>query len=176
MSPAIEYNLSPPKGFRAVGAYAFMVVMVAIFLLAKRPESVSSNIAVVLVVLVVANVAILISQVGHTEFMTHPTFGFAIFRILTATFSLNLNFAFIYYVLGTKENFSESLTRVDAVYFGLTTFTTTGYGDIRPTSQIARAAVTTHLVLSLMFVLFVAGRLLSRLEVKQAPKPAGRRR
>jgi hypothetical protein len=45
---------------------------------------------------------------------------------------------------GTQNecSFSEPLTKVDALYFTVTTMTTTGYGDIHPVSQQGRMLVT----------------------------------
>jgi hypothetical protein len=41
--------------------------------------------------------------------------------------------------------FSEALGRLDAAYFALATFSTTGYGDIAARSQAARIAVTLNM-------------------------------
>src|SRR4051812_3071220 len=39
-------------------------------------------------------------------------------------------FAGAYVMLGTTEDFNSNLTHLDALYFSLVTFTTTGFGDI----------------------------------------------
>jgi voltage-gated potassium channel len=43
-------------------------------------------------------------------------------------------------------------TRVDAVYFTVTTLSTVGYGDIHATSQGARLVVTVQIVFDLLFL------------------------
>lgn len=43
-------------------------------------------------------------------------------------------------------------TRVDAVYFTVTTLSTVGYGDIHATSQAARIVVTVQILFDLVFV------------------------
>lgn len=56
--------------------------------------------------------------------------------------------------------FAATLTRLDALYFTVTVFTTVGFGDITPHSQSARAVVTVQMLGNLIF-LGVAVRLLS---------------
>jgi voltage-gated potassium channel len=48
-----------------------------------------------------------------------------------------------------------TLTHIDAVYLTLTIFTTTGFGDITPLSQFARAVVSIQMCVAILF--FVAG-------------------
>jgi hypothetical protein len=64
-----------------------------------------------------------------------------------------LLFASSYFVLeGTDPtSFSpEGMTRLDALYFTVTTFATVGFGDIAATSQTARLVVTVQMVLNLL--------------------------
>jgi voltage-gated potassium channel len=63
-----------------------------------------------------------------------------------------LLFASAYYVMarGTPGSFSQHLTRTDALYFTVTTFTTVGFGDITATSQTARLVVTVQMILDLL--------------------------
>ncbi len=65
-----------------------------------------------------------------------------------------LLFAGTYYVLGrlSASNFSESLTRTDALYFTVTVFATVGFGDITATSEGARALVTGQMVAGIVIV------------------------
>ena len=65
-----------------------------------------------------------------------------------------LLFAGTYYVLGglSASNFSESMTRTDALYFTVTVFATVGFGDITATSQGARALVTGQMVAGIVIV------------------------
>lgn len=44
------------------------------------------------------------------------------------------------------------LSKVDAVYFSLTAFTTTGFGDVHPLSDSARGLVTIELAVAFAFV------------------------
>jgi len=63
-----------------------------------------------------------------------------------------LLFASAYYVMArsTPGSFSQHLTRTDALYFTVTTFTTVGFGDITATSQTARLVVTVQMILDLL--------------------------
>jgi voltage-gated potassium channel len=72
-----------------------------------------------------------------------------------------LVFANVYYLLehGHPGSFTEPLTRTDALYLGVTVFTTVGFGDITPVTQTARALVTGQMVGNLL-VLGVALRVI----------------
>ena len=63
-------------------------------------------------------------------------------------------FALIYYSLAVHG--SGQLvgvdTRLDALYFTLTTMTTAGYGDVYASGQVARAVVCVHLAFNLVFL------------------------
>ncbi len=63
-----------------------------------------------------------------------------------------LLFASAYFVM-TRANpasFSHPLTRTDALYFTVTTFSTVGYGDITPVTETARLVVTVQMILDLL--------------------------
>ena len=65
-----------------------------------------------------------------------------------------LQFAASYFVLGkiSAANFSEPLTRTDALYFTVTVFATVGFGDITATTQGARLLVTSQMLLGILIV------------------------
>jgi voltage-gated potassium channel len=51
------------------------------------------------------------------------------------------------------DNFSiHTLTRTDTLYFAMTVFSTVGFGDIAPTSQVARILVTVQMALNLILL------------------------
>ena len=52
----------------------------------------------------------------------------------------------------SASNFSESMTRTDALYFTVTVFATVGFGDITATSEGARALVTGQMVAGIVIV------------------------
>ncbi len=64
-----------------------------------------------------------------------------------------LLFAAIYFVMAIQDPSSftgGALTRVDALYFTVTAFSSVGFGDISPLSQTARLTVTIQMVLNLL--------------------------
>ncbi len=64
-----------------------------------------------------------------------------------------LLFASAYFTMAraSPANFStHQLTRTDAPYFTVTTFSTVGYGDITAASQSARLVVTAQMILDLL--------------------------
>ena len=60
-------------------------------------------------------------------------------------------FAGSYHVasVGSPGAFNEPLSKLDALYFAVTTFTTTGFGDIAPRSDVMRATVTLQMLADL---------------------------
>ena len=67
-------------------------------------------------------------------------------------------FAASYYLMGKAEPsaFSEPMTRLDALYFTVTTFATVGFGDITAVSEAARAVATVQMVGGLVLVGLIA--------------------
>ena len=65
-----------------------------------------------------------------------------------------LLFAATYVVMATMSagNFSEPLTRTDALYFTVTVFATVGFGDITATTQAARLVVTGQMIADLIIL------------------------
>ncbi|WP_138900311.1 potassium channel family protein [Streptomyces albidochromogenes] len=82
---------------------------------------------------------------------------------LAATLALYLVlFASAYYLLelSAPGSFSEPLTRTDALYFTLTTFSTVGFGDITADSQTGRVVTMVQMAGGLLLV-GVAARVLA---------------
>lgn len=78
-------------------------------------------------------------------------------------FVVILGFANLYYRAGDKVNWTEPLSRLDAVYVALGTFSTAGTGSVAPTSETARALVTAQMgadiVVGVIALSLVAARL-----------------
>jgi hypothetical protein len=55
-----------------------------------------------------------------------------------------------------RSSFSEPLGRTDALYFTTSTFASVGFGDITPTSQLARAVVSVQMIADLGALLLIA--------------------
>ena len=63
-------------------------------------------------------------------------------------------FAAGYYSLavGQPQSFSQLLTRTDSLYFTITVFSTVGFGDIAPVTELARIITTVQMVLNLLIL------------------------
>jgi voltage-gated potassium channel len=81
-------------------------------------------------------------------------------------------FALAYYVLavGMVGQMSGIGTRLDALYFSVTTMTTVGYGDVVPVGQWARGVVTLQLAFDVLLIAIVGG-LLRNLVHKERAEP-----
>ncbi|MFD3947924.1 ion channel [Streptomyces sp. NPDC058579] len=66
-------------------------------------------------------------------------------------------FASGYYLLssGVRGSFSQALTPASAVYFSVTAWTTTGFGDIHPTTSFAQILVVCELLSAVLTVTVV---------------------
>lgn len=71
-------------------------------------------------------------------------------------------------------SFSEPLTRLDAIYFVLTIFTTLGFGDIVPVTTGARVLVILQMLFDLLFIGVVAKVLVQAVRSAESlpPTPA----
>jgi hypothetical protein len=98
-------------------------------------------------------VALIVFQVRRIIRAEYPVLR-AVGALATSAPLFLLLFAGTYYVLGglSASNFSESMTRTDALYFTVTVFATVGFGDITATSQGARALVTGQMVAGIVIV------------------------
>jgi voltage-gated potassium channel len=65
-----------------------------------------------------------------------------------------LSFAASYFLIAQSDSadFSEPLSRTDALYFTVTVLSTVGFGDITPKSELARLVVTLQMVANLILI------------------------
>ena len=78
----------------------------------------------------------------------------AVGALATSVTLFLLLFAGTYYVMGgiSQANFSEPLTRTDALYFTVTVFATVGFGDIVATTEGARVVVMGQMVAGIVII------------------------
>jgi len=83
-------------------------------------------------------------------------------------------FASTYFVMGDTApgDFSESLTRLDALYFSITTFATVGFGDITAVSEGARAVVTVQMVLGMILLGVIVRVIVGAVQVARSRQQA----
>ncbi|MFI6418120.1 potassium channel family protein [Streptomyces sp. NPDC050842] len=65
-----------------------------------------------------------------------------------------LLFAATYYLLerSTPGSFSETMSRTDALYFAMTVFSTVGFGDITPRTELARLLTTAQMTANFLLI------------------------
>jgi voltage-gated potassium channel len=59
-------------------------------------------------------------------------------------------------------------TKLDAIYFTITTFTTTGYGDLKPYTLLARTVVTAQMVLGFVIISVLITTALGRISTNES--------
>ena len=77
----------------------------------------------------------------------------------------------VYLGLASRSGqFDELHTRIDALYFTMSTIATVGFGDVHATGQAARLVVTVQIFLDLIFVGLVARIILPSLARQRAQR------
>ena len=79
-------------------------------------------------------------------------------------------FASTYWIVAQEQSgaFSEPLNRTDGLYFTITVFSTVGFGDITPVTQLARVLVTVQIIIGLVTVGVIAKLVLGAVQVAVA--------
>ena len=80
-----------------------------------------------------------------------------LFLVAFAAFYLSLSQASV-------DNFSEALDHSDSLYLVVTLFSTVGFGDITPTSQLTRLVVSAQMLLDLVVIGAVVRLLLNAIK------------
>lgn len=174
-------DLPPAKRRRLVGlgllrSFATTVALVALYYLLPLDhiKSVPLTLAGGLLILV----AVTVFQIRAIIGARYPALRAV--EALAATVPLFLLlFASAYFAMAriSPANFSaHSLTRTDALYFTVTTFSTVGFGDITAVSQSARLVVTAQMLLDLLVLglgirVFVGAVQLARQQAHPAADP-----
>lgn len=163
---AAESDGESPSGSRALSRkpFAFWLVTATVILAlmqfyfwghlfsGTRPASLDTlNTAVPAVIAFAAiaqatYVTASVARISYSSICGVTAVGVYTFLLIT------VQFATLYWTIGTTANFNVELSRIDAIYFALGTLTTAGTGTIAPTSDLARALVSGQMVLDLVFV------------------------
>ena len=134
-------------------ALASTVGLVALYyLIPLDPASIGVTIGQLAVGLT-ALVGLIVYQVRSIAKATYPALR-AVGALATSVPLFLLLFAGTYYVMGvfSEANFSEPLTRTDALYFTVTVFATVGFGDITATTEPARILVMGQMVAGVVII------------------------
>jgi voltage-gated potassium channel len=135
----------------AFRSLATAVALVALYYLLPLDHLASVPLAVSLVAGLLILLAVAIWQLRLILRARYPGVQAAQALAITVPLFLLL-FASAYYVMARANpgSFSSHLSRTDALYFTVTTFSTVGYGDITATSETARLMVTAQMILDLL--------------------------
>src|SRR3954453_7231100 len=99
---------------------------------------------------------------------THEPYLEAGLAILMMVAMVTIGFASMYMAMSKhNQEFTGIHTKLDAVYFTVTTLATVGYGDIAPDGQLARAVAITQMIVDIL-VMGVAARLAMRVAGREA--------
>jgi hypothetical protein len=129
------------------------VVVVAYFLLPLSSSLTDNDTTLVLAAGLLVIAALLWWHVRSILRSPHPVLRAVTALATTVPVFLTL-FAGTYFVMSTiaPAQFSEPLSRLDAVYYTVTIFATVGFGDITPVSAPARATATLQMVGDIILV------------------------
>ncbi len=130
-------------------------VLVAIYYLVPLDGPVQAEAVVGLTLGLLGVSAIIAWQVRAIVKADHPAVRAVQALAIIAPLFLLL-FASGYYLMEqtTGSSFSQPMSRTDSLYFTVTTFSTVGFGDITPTSEAARVAVTVQMLADLVILGF----------------------
>jgi voltage-gated potassium channel len=135
---------------RALGS---TVALVAIYYLLPLDRSSIGVVVGMLAFGLLALVALVAFQVRSISRAKFPALR-AVGALATSVPLFLLLFAGTYFVMAgvSEADFSQPLTRTDALYFTVTVFSTVGFGDITATTQGARLVVTGQMVADIVII------------------------
>jgi len=135
---------------RAVGS---TVALVAIYYLLPLDRSATGAAATMLAIGLVVLIGLVAFQVRSIIASPFPGLR-AVEALATSVPLFLLLFAATYVVMTTisASNFSQPLTRTDALYFTVTVFATVGFGDITARTEAARLVVTGQMITDLIII------------------------
>lgn len=133
---------------RALGA---TVLVVAAYFVLPLDWIADVPVLITAPVAVVGFAALLTAQVGSIMRSNVPAIR-AVEALGTSLPLFLVAFAGAYYAMGVADPtwFSESMSKLDALYFTVTVFATVGFGDITATAAPSRAVVTLQMALGLV--------------------------
>jgi Ion channel len=156
---------------RAAGS---TIALVAIYYLLPLDRSSTWVAVTMLAIGLVALIALVVFQVRWILRSRFPGLR-AVEALATSIPLFLLLFASTYVVLVTISagNFSEPLTRTDALYFTVTVFSTVGFGDITAKTEAARLVVTGQMIVDLVVIGLVVKVIVGAVKQGRQRKPAG---
>jgi Ion channel len=150
--------------------------LVVIYYLLPLDKTSIAQALVILAIGLAALVGLVAYQVRSIMKATYPALR-AVGALATSVPLFLLLFAGTYFVMDgiSASNFSESMSRTDALYFTVTVFATVGFGDITATSQPARALVTGQMIAGIVIVGLGARIIVDAIKQGRRQQPAAGR-
>lgn len=149
-------------------------MLVVIYYLLPLDRSSTAEAVTLLVIGLVALMALVAYQVRSIIRSSFPLLR-GVEALATSIPFFLLLFAATYVVLATISagNFSQPLSRTDALYFTVTVFATVGFGDITAKTDVARLVVTGQMIADLIVLGLGVRVLLSAVQRGRQRTPAG---
>jgi hypothetical protein len=128
------------------------------FLIAPDKSSIPATTSIQRSIFVIAGLVFASMVIRESESLEWPlvTTAMAILVLVGA-------FAGLYSSSGSRANWTQQLTRLDALQLSLGTLTTAGAPGITPRSELARALMTTQLFVDIFAAIVLFGLLVARL-------------
>jgi voltage-gated potassium channel len=148
----------PPENRRLITlallrSLAISAVLVALYYLLPLDHLKTLPTGIPLITGLVILAAVTVWQIRAIVSASHPAVRAVEALAVTAPTFLLL-FAADYFLMSQHDpaTFTQQLTRSDALYFTVSTFSTVGFGDITPVGQYARLVVTAQMILDLLIL------------------------
>jgi len=175
--PAAQHEASPPRRIivgavlRAVGSTA---ALVAIYYLLPLDRSSTWVAVTMLAIGLVWLIGLVVFQVRWILRSRFPGLR-GVEALATSIPLFLLLFASTYVVMTaiSASNFSEPLTRTDALYFTVTMFSTVGFGDITAKTEAARLVVTGQMIVDLVAIGLAVKVIVGAVKQGRQRRPAG---
>jgi voltage-gated potassium channel len=164
----------PPSKRRRIVATAFLriadttVLVVAVYFLVPMDRSFGPDSVIGLGLGLLAVFAVVGWQVWQITRSDHPTLR-AVEALALIIPLYVLLFAAVYFLMdhANKSTFGGPLSRIDAMYFSATVFTTVGFGDITAKTEAARVIVTVQMMLDLAIIGLVVRLVINAVKIGQ---------
>ncbi len=175
-SPARDADAARPARYLALisllrSLAAAVIMVVLYFLMPLHPRRIDDAVGAQLVLGLALVGALLAWQVNAITRARYPRLRAMQTAATSVPFFLLL-FATIAYLVGHVHpgSYSQPMTRLDALYFVVTVFTTVGFGDITPVSQVARSVTIVEMLGNLILLGLIARVVVGAVQVGLARK------
>ncbi len=140
-------------GIRALITAALLVFLYFVLPIANRPHQ---SVALRLSVALAFFVAVLVNEIRLISTHDRPMLRATVAMATIIPLFLVL-FAWIYLTMARADPaaFGAPLSRISALYFTVTVFSTVGFGDITPKTDVARLVVTVQMLADLAVIAVV---------------------